>query len=774
MRTRSIKTELLLIGLLTTGAALLSMSAVLLVRDWLGLRDALLERLGIEATIAGNNCTAALTFDDPRAAEEVLGSLRASPGIQHVVAYDRAGAPFASFERLAQKQPAPRPPEGAFSSISIGRAEVFRPIEQDGERLGTIYIRSDTAGVEQRMGRHVGFVGLVVALSFLVALTLLGGLQRAITGPVLELAGTMRAVARSRDYTLRARQAGQGELATLVSGFNDMLREVEARDAELARQRESLETEVQRRTAELAAANQSLQAELVERQRMEKALVRAASEWCTTFDAISDGLSMLEADGTIIRCNKAAATVLGAEEPKGVLGKNIYALLGSGEALQRRMRELKRRVTDTQKYGARWFEVTLEPILDGAGEVSRCVHVLSDITEQRELQHQLSHAQKMEAIGRLAGGVAHDFNNILAVILSYSRFALEGVSPADPMRADLMEIQSAAERAKALTRQLLAFGRKQVVKPGVLKVDESIASLSKMIGRLIGENIALEQRLDPDLSPIFIDPVQFEQVLVNILVNARDAMPDGGRVLIEAANVVLTSEDPRCRATGAKPGGHARVSVTDTGMGMSKELQQRIFEPFFTTKELGKGTGLGLAIVYAAIKQCGGLVEVRSEVGKGTTFDLYFPHADQLQDEGQDGALRRERTPLGAGEPIVLVEDDSQLRRALRKLLERSGYRVIAASTGEEALTQLAKAGDAVRAVLTDIVMPGINGLLLGKGIRELHPNLPVIYMSGYSEEVLAGKDVSQLDAVLTKPFEDSALLTKLHEVLTDPTAQHS
>jgi len=387
----------------------------------------------------------------------------------------------------------------------------------------------------------------------------------------------------------------------------------------------------------------------------------------------------------------------------------------------------------------------------------------SDISERVRLEEQLRQSQKMEAVGRLAGGVAHDFNNLLTVINGYSEMLQAGLDPTDPNHGLLTDVRDAGERAAALTRQLLAFSRRQVLEPRVVELGQVVRGLEKMLRRLISEDIGLATSLPPALPRVCVDPGQLEQVVMNLVVNARDAMPGGGRLSIELRAVVL-DDAVRERIPDGRPGRFLQLSVADTGCGMDGELLARIFEPFFTTKEQGKGTGLGLSTVFGIVQQSHGFIEVASRVGEGTTFRVYLPVA-----ESQDGAGAEDRPdgPVGGKERILLVEDDPMVREVTRRILAGVGYEVLPAAGPEHALGQVVDGKAAFDLLLTDVVMPGICGPELSKRLLELRPGIRVLFMSGYTDDALSRLNLAASDIqLLQKPFSAVDLTRRVREVL--------
>jgi PAS domain S-box-containing protein len=390
-----------------------------------------------------------------------------------------------------------------------------------------------------------------------------------------------------------------------------------------------------------------------------------------------------------------------------------------------------------------------------------------DLVERRQLELQLRQSQKMEAIGQLAGGVAHDFNNVLTVILSNAELLLRGLGPEDPRRAELSDIREAAQRAASLTRQLLAFSRKQVLKPRVLNLNDVVSSIEKMLGRLIGEDIELVAMLDPDLWSIEADPGQIEQIIMNLAVNARDAMPEGGRLAIETGNLEIDERFARSHYP-ITPGSYAMLMVCDTGEGMDAETRSRIFEPFFTTKQLGKGTGLGLSTVYGIVKQSGGFIWAYSEPGLGTTFKVYFPRAVQAAAafERRQGAA----APEGAAETVLLVEDEASVRSLARRILRDEGYIVLEANTAVEALKVSLAHDGPIELLLTDLVMPELNGRDLAEKLAARRPEMRILFMSGYTDHaVLRDGDKERDERFLQKPFTPESLIRKVREVLDAP-----
>ena len=417
-----------------------------------------------------------------------------------------------------------------------------------------------------------------------------------------------------------------------------------------------------------------------------------------------------------------------------------------------------------------WLETSKLPLHDADGNVVGVLGTWQDITERRRLEEQLRQAQKMDAIGQLAGGVAHDFNNLLTVILGYSELALAALSStasetpsSTEARDHVAAIRDAGERASALTRHLLAFSRKQLLEPKVLDLNDVVAGSEKMLRRLIGEDIALATVLAPHLPKVRVDPGQIEQVILNLAVNARDAMPAGGRLYLET-QLVECALRPDLGSAAPWAGQHVRLTVRDTGSGIPPEVKPRIFEPFFTTKATGRGTGLGLATVYGIIQQSGGWIEVTSEAGDGATFDIYLPAIEAAH---SPGPLPETSSDAAGLETILLVEDDAAVRVLTRQALERYGYRILEAESGREALRLAESNAESIDLLITDVVMPELGGRELAETLVARRPKLKVLFVSGYTEDALLRQGIAQArSAYLQKPFTLLSLAKRAREIL--------
>jgi len=513
-----------------------------------------------------------------------------------------------------------------------------------------------------------------------------------------------------------------------------------------------------------------------ERRRAEATLHVVQARLAGILDMAEDAIISVEESQRIILFNRGAEKMFGYAAHE-VLGKPLDVLLpsrltdahrshirdfGAAPESGRRMGE-RSDVSGRRKDGTEFpAEASISKLVQKGETVFTAI--VRDVTERQKLEQQFRQAQKMEAVGRLAGGIAHDFNNLLTVITSYAEILLEDLTSQDPRRADMDEIRKAAVSAAGLTRQLLAFSRQQVLEPRVLNVNAVLASAEKLLQRLLGEDIELVAALTPEIGAVKADPGQLEQVIVNLAVNARDAMPDGGKLTIETANADMDEAYARVHPP-AKPGQYVVLAVSDTGVGMDEQTQRRIFEPFFTTKEVGKGTGLGLATVYGIVKQSGGFIWVYSEPGQGTTFKIYVPRVDEPVEAVAPPAAPRES--LRGAETVLLVEDAAAVRAVTRQVLDRLGYTVLEAPNGKVALHLATKHHGPIHLLLTDVVMPELGGRQLAEQLTALRPELRVLYASGYTDDAVVRHGVLKPgSAYLQKPFTPEVLARKVREVL--------
>lgn len=544
----------------------------------------------------------------------------------------------------------------------------------------------------------------------------------------------------------------------------------------LAKAKDDAETLVNERTAELSETVVNLRNEIEERMRMEQALKKAAEEWRSTFDSTKDIIIMLNSKFEVLKANRAAVEVLELSFPD-ILGNPIIGPDGHCDFLNRTdlfsaLKQARHRTERELFLEERGLSLVLtaDPIFDSEGEFAGAVLIARDVSdvrkaeeEHRKLQSQFTQIQKMESIGRLTGGIAHDFNNVLSAILGYAELALYKLADGHPARDNIKIILDSGEKAATLVRQLLAFSRKQVLEMKVINFNSTIDNMKKMLERLIGEDIQLVVKTRSSLRNILADSGQLEQVLMNLVVNARDAMPYGGSLTIETAMVSLNEEYAQ-RHEGLKAGSYVMLSVTDTGEGISREIRKKIFEPFFTTKPMGKGTGLGLATVYGIVKQHNGYIYVNSEPGQGTTFKIYLP----VVEEKETKVLAQGDIGFAHGtETILVVDDEPSLRKLVRNSLSAVGYRILEASSAEDALAICEDFEGNIDLLLTDVIMPGMDGKRLAEMFYSRRPKTKVVFVSGYTDEILAHRGILDPGIVyIEKPITPTMISKKVREVL--------
>ena len=513
--------------------------------------------------------------------------------------------------------------------------------------------------------------------------------------------------------------------------------------------------------------------DISERKRAEEALRRSEAGFRSVVEDAPYGIYRASSTGQILQVNPALEKMLGYELLDELLKTELVTDIFRHAGEYERLTDLLIRTNEIKDVETEWKRRDGTPITvrcsgrrinDENGMPAYFEVFAEDVTEKRVLEKQLRMAQKMEAIGRLSGGIAHDFNNLLGVIIGYSRVLKKELGANTALCEHAVEIEKAGQRAASLTKQLLAFSRQQVLTPAVLNLNSLASDMEKMLPRLLGEDIEVSLALDSELGSVKADQSQIEQVIMNLAVNARDAMPQGGKLKIQTANVHLDQAYTRDHP-GSKVGNYVLLAVTDTGTGMSAETLAHIFEPFFTTKERGKGTGLGLATVYGIVKQSNGYIAVDSVLGKGSTFQIYLPqHVGKPATE--EGKVDSGEKLLGS-ESILLVEDSEPLRKLAQTFLESGGFRVLSAEHGEDALQVASRHGKTFDLLLTDVVMPGMNGRALAEQLLARQPGMKVLYMSGYTDSFIAGHGVLEPGThLLHKPFTEDVLIRKVREVL--------
>jgi len=496
----------------------------------------------------------------------------------------------------------------------------------------------------------------------------------------------------------------------------------------------------------------------------------------STLSSIGDAVLATDREGRITFLNPVAETLTGwpGAEARGKTVSEVMRLVKakSHEPIENPLlRALREQVTvavndHSLLISRSGTEVPTEqsaaPVRENSGEVRGGILVFRDISKRRQLEEQVTHAQKMDAVGRLAGGIAGDFNNVLTVISGYAELMRSELPAGNSLRRFVDEIIYAGERAATLTRQLLAFSRGPGAQPRSLDLNGLTRNIEPMLRRLLGQNVELILLPGPGLGRIQADPSQIEQMIVNLATNSRDAMPEGGKLVIETANVEL--EEASSKNLGLNPGSFVMLAISDTGSGMDPETRSRLFEPFFTTKEPGKGSGLGLATVYGIVKQCGGQISVYSQPGCGTIFEIYLPRAREVTPPVA------QKAPAKGSETILLVDDEEGVRKLVSAVLRSNGYDVLEAHTGMAALATYEKNGHKIDLVLTDVVMPMMSGLELGRELATRAPGLKILYMSGYRDNAIGDSSSEAPKAFLHKPFTPDVLLSKVREVLDTET----
>jgi PAS domain S-box-containing protein len=756
IRSASIRAKLMLIAMGTTCASLALLACVWGVFEFVSYRRAMTAEMASMGDIIGANSTAALAFNDQAGAEEILAALRPQTEVRAACLFDAKGRPFSSFQRRADRALCPQSPTPDGSDFSEGVFVQSSPVMLGSERVGTLHLVASQTKLWRRMRLSALVLVLALAVSTIAAYLLSSRLQRLVSRPILELATTAGHISEQRDYTLRAPRHGNDEVGVAVGAFNHMLDRVQDADAALRQ-----------------AGQQS----------------RQQAQFLTSIlDNMGEALIVLDHSGEVQIWNDAARRMLGPNPTGvgieqwplhfGVMREPNQAALAAAELpLARALRGEV--ISDQELYlqsagdaKGRWINVSARPLRDEQGNASGAISVFRDVTLQKQAQlelqaseAQLRQAQKMDAVGQLAGGIAHDFNNLLTAICGYSSCALDQLPPQHAARQDIAEVLSAGERAAALTSQLLAFSRKQVLAPKPIDLNAVLRSSEQMLRRLIGADIELSVEYGGHLGAVLADPGQIDQVILNLALNARDAMPRGGKLSLRTSEAQLP-EQHAGEQQGAQRGAYTRLSVSDTGVGMSEETQSHIFEPFFTTKAPGKGTGLGLSTVYGIIRQSGGQITVSSQQGMGTTFDVYLPCTDEIV-EASTSASSATLPKSRGGETVLLAEDEPQVRNLTREILTGLGYEVLVACDGVEALEVQTRHRRPIHLLISDVVMPRMSGGELAQRLRERIPSLPILFVSGYAGDVNLSLHLPPGELMLLpKPFTGRELARRVRELL--------
>lgn len=512
----------------------------------------------------------------------------------------------------------------------------------------------------------------------------------------------------------------------------------------------------------------------IEQRRSERALRQSEQRFQELFENAKDILFTLDLEGNVTSLNKSAEEVMGWTKAEA-LSINLKSLVAPEHAnlcnqiMQRILNEEPLQhfeINLLRKDGRKAVLETSARLIYSDGQKQGIQGIARDVTERRQLESMLRQSQKLDAIGRLSGGLAHDFNNLLCVISGHAELLYERLEETLPAARNVMQIKKAVESASTLVRQLLAFSRKQVFHPQIMDLNAIVVETEKLLGRLIGEDIEFFTSLEPELGCVQVDPVQVEQVLVNLVLNARDAMPQGGKLTIETCNMDV-EEGSRCSGGITPAGSYVVLAVTDNGCGMDEETQSRIFEPFYTTKELGKGTGLGLATVYGIVKQSGGFIWVYSELGQGTTIKVYLPRV--IDSAATPPAEQTTKDVRRGTETVLLVENAEPLRALAKEFLKSSGYAVMEADNGKEALQIARSFSGPIDLLLTDVIMPGMGGKQLAEQLAGLRPATKVLYMSGYPDDAIVKSGILGTGIMfLEKPFTRETMLQKVRQALDE------
>jgi len=772
----SIKQKLTSIIMLTSCVVVLLTCLAFVTNDLATFHRSMPREVSILARIIGTNSTAALVFKDRKSAAETLSALSAQPHIVTACIYDKDGNAMARYVRREGKKVLPPlipEPDGfRFQGDSL---HLFRRIVLDREVIGTVYLQYDLKEFWSRGKQYAIIVVLILFAGLTLSFLLSARLQRLISRPILHLADIVRAVSQQKDYSLRAEKFGQDEVGDLIDGFNEMLTQVQDRDARLERHRELLEEQVAIRTTALRKANDELLAEMAEREQTEKALASEKERLTVTLHSIGDGVLVTDLAGRILLLNKVAEELTGwtQEEALNLPLHKVFRIIETatgnfradlvGDVLTKNdVVSHADASTFIAKDGTELLVVyNSAPIRDKSGDLIGVILAFRDITEKQKVEEELLRSRKLESIGILAGGIAHDFNNFLMAILGNISIAKMMTAPSDKVYQKLEEAEKATLRAKGLTQQLLTFSRGGAPIKKVLSISEIIKDATTFT--LAGSNVKGNFEFEDDLWSVEVDEGQMSQVINNLMINACQAMPDGGVVRLQAKNVTVSEEDP----SALRPGRYVRISVEDQGSGISEDYLEKIFDPYFTTKE--NGTGLGLATCYSIVKKHDGLITARSRLQLGTTFYVWLPavevaDAQYLKNEAE--------YPLEGKGRVLLMDDEEMIRDVAGEMLMHMGYEVSFAQNGVEAIEMYLKSWEADRpydAAIMDLTVPG--GMGGGEAIRRLiaiDANVKAIVSSGYANDpIMSDYKKCGFAGVVVKPYKTEELGRVLSEVIS-------
>ncbi len=718
---------------------------------------ALRERAQSVAAISAYSISPALYFDDATGLSEVVDAARQDKDIILLEVKNNAGKVVASYVDKSAGGTV-----DTLAPASLPGYTLVTPIVDRGNRIGTLTVVMSVAGIEKSVSDTRQVIGIVSLVIFIIGIFFGGWIGKLITAQLSTIAQTTELIAAG-DLSKRVPVGSQDEVGVFARSFNLMVEKLGATMYDLADVNRNLERRVQIRTAEL-------QHEIVERRKIEDELRKLY----VAVDQSSVSVAITDTKGVIEYVNPKFTTTSGYTREEitgqpisilksGLTPHSVYKYLWDTILAGNEWSgDLQNRRKNGELY---WENVTISPIRDPDGIVANFLAVKDDITEKRRLEQQLTQAQKMESIGTLAGGIAHDFNNILTIISGYASLIGTVHQQDSDTQKNVRMITTAVDRGAGIVRQILTFARKTEARPKLVEVNTVIKELSSLLRDTFPKTITVALNLEKALPRIVIDGTQLHQMLLNLCVNARDAMEDGGTLTMStrlAGYADLEAKFPDCKHVS-----HVQINVSDTGMGMTGAITQRIFEPFFTTKEIGKGTGLGLSVVYGIVRAHGGYVDVESAPGQGSTFRVYLPVQDDFAPD-HDQAGKTALTSLSGNETILLVEDEEGLRQMLRSSLSKYGYRILEAKDGLEAVEVFRRNAASIDLLFTDIGLPGLDGLSVIREVRAIKPTIKVLASSGFlNPELRVSLAQQSITEFLQKPFLPEQVLERVRHVLS-------
>lgn len=728
--------------------------------------EAIVAKAQTIAEMTAYGISPALFFEDIENIEEVLKSTRQNKDLVYIMLLNDSGETVAVFNKdKADQANFIRAKNNNYISPDGMTYNIMTPILHNAGEIGQLYLGLSLKELEAEISRSRATIALVSVMIFIVGMVAVFGISTLVTGPLSQMAKTVEQISQG-DLTQRAAVSSQDEVGQLAQSFNLMVDSLESAHRELKDLNASLEERVIERTKEL-------QQEIDERRRAEEALRKSEEKYRNIFENIAEGIYQTTPEGKILLVNPAMVKMLGYDSANELMQINVKAGYQS-PADRRKFEKLMEKYGQVKGFEANWKKkdgTTLivrekaHVVRDDEGKILYYEGTSEDITERKLLEKQLLQSQKMEAVGTLVGGIAHDFNNILTAVQGYTQLALMTVQEDDPLYRTLNGIRKAAIRAANLIRQLLLFSRRQPMELTPIDLNKVIDDLTKMLNRLIGEDISLNTDLESDLRTVKADTGSVEQAITNLVVNARDALPEGGEITIKTENVPVDKE--YCKTyRDARPGKFVCLSVQDTGIGMDQATIERIFEPFFSTKGVGKGSGLGLSVVYGIVKQHEGWINVESSPDNGAIFRIYLPAVFVRPREEQKTTVSLESFK-GEGERILLVEDEKFVRDPSTKMLSENGYVVSAAANVQEALDIFEREEGNFDLIFCDVVLPDGRGPKLVEWLLKRKPQIRVLFTSGYSREKSNWRAIQKGGyQFLSKPYLLADLLKALKEVL--------